>query len=53
MMIRVMEGHEVFGPLQVRRVDWNQEMFKEEEEPGQGRRRTGTWGDRTRDMEGV
>ena len=29
MMIRVMEGHEVFGPLQVRRVDWNQEMFKE------------------------
>ena len=34
MMIRVMEGHEVFGPLQVRRVDWNQEMFKEEEEQG-------------------
>ena len=31
-MIRVMEGHEVFGPLQVRGVDWNQEMFKEEEE---------------------
>ena len=36
MMIRVMEGHEVFGPLQVRRVDWNQEMFKEEENLGQG-----------------
>ena len=30
-MVRVMEGHEVFGPLQVRRVDWSQEMFKEEE----------------------
>ena len=30
-MVRVMEGHEGFGPLQVRRVDWNQEMFKEEE----------------------
>ena len=29
MMIRVMEGHEVFGPLQLRRVDWKQEMFKE------------------------
>ena len=26
-----MEGHEVFGPLQVRRIDWNQEMFEEEE----------------------
>ena len=32
MMIRVMVGHEVFGPLQLRRVDWQQEMFKEEEE---------------------
>ena len=31
-MIRVMEGHEVFGPLQLRRIDWQQEMFKEEEE---------------------
>ena len=31
-MVRVMEGHEVFGPLQVGRIDWNQEMFKEEEE---------------------
>ena len=31
-MVRVMEGHEVFGPLQVRRIDWSQEMFKEEEE---------------------
>ena len=30
-MVRVMEGHEVFGPLQLRRIDWNQEMFKEEE----------------------
>ena len=24
-MVRVMEGHEVFGPLQLRRIDWNQE----------------------------
>ena len=31
-MLRVMEGHEVFGPLQLRRIDWQQEMFKEEEE---------------------
>ena len=31
-MIRVMEGHEVFGPLQLRRIDWKQEMFKEEKE---------------------
>ena len=31
-MIRVMEGHEVFGPLQLRRIDWRQEMFMEEEE---------------------
>ena len=30
-MVRVMEGHEVFGPLQLRRIDWNQEMFEEEE----------------------
>ena len=36
MMIRVMEGHEVFGPLQLRRVDWKQEMFQEEEELEQG-----------------
>ena len=36
MMIRVMEGHVVFGPLQLRRVDWKQEMFKEEEELEQG-----------------
>ena len=35
-MIMVMEGHEVFGQLQLRRVDWQQEMFKEEEEPEQG-----------------
>ena len=33
-MIRVMEGHEVFGPLQLRRIDWKQEMFMEEEELG-------------------
>ena len=25
-----MEGHDVFGPLQLRRIDWNQEMFEEE-----------------------
>ena len=31
-MIRVMAGHEVFGPLQLRRIDCNQEMFNEEEE---------------------
>ena len=36
MIIMVMEGHKVLGPLQVRRVDWNQEMFKEEEEPEHG-----------------
>ena len=29
-MVRVMEGHEVFGPLQLRRINWNQEMFEEE-----------------------
>ena len=29
-MVRVMEGHEVFGSLQLRRIDWNQEMFEEE-----------------------
>ena len=31
-MIRVMEGHEVFVPLQLKRIDWRQEMFIEEEE---------------------
>ena len=36
MMKRVMEGHEVFGPLQLRRVDWKQETFKEDEELEQG-----------------
>ena len=35
-MVRVMEGHEVFGPLHVRRIDWNQEMFEEEEGREQG-----------------
>ena len=30
-MVRVLEGHEVFGLVQARRIDWNQEMFKEEE----------------------
>ena len=30
-MIMVMECHEVFGPLQLRRVDWQHDMFKEEE----------------------
>ena len=30
-MIMVMDGHEVFVPLQLRRVDWKHEMFKEEE----------------------
>ena len=33
-MIIVMEWHEVFGPLQLRRIDWRQEMFMEEEELG-------------------
>ena len=28
-MIRVMEGYEVFGPLQLKRIDWKQEMPKE------------------------
>ena len=36
-MVRVMEGHEVFGPLQRRRIDWNQEMFEEEPEPETGK----------------
>ena len=31
-MIRVMEGYEVFGQLQRKRIDWRQEMFQEEEE---------------------
>ena len=35
-MVRVMEGHEMFGPLQLRRIDWNQEMFEEEERQVQG-----------------
>ena len=35
-MVRVMEGHEVFGSLQLRRIDWNQEMFEEEEGQVQG-----------------
>ena len=42
-MIRVMEGHEVFGPLQLRRVDWQQEMFNEEEELEQGETGPDTW----------
>ena len=33
----------MFGPLQMRRVDWNQEMFKEEEEQGQVETRPETW----------
>ena len=36
-MVRVMEGHEVFGPLQRRRIDWNQEMFEEEAVPETGK----------------
>ena len=36
-MVRVMEGHEVFGPLQLRRIDWNQEMFEEEPVPETGK----------------
>ena len=31
-MISVIEGYEVFGPLQLKRIDWRQEMFKEEED---------------------
>ena len=31
-MIRVVDGHEVFGQLQLKWVDWRQEMFTEEEE---------------------
>ena len=37
-----MEGHEVFGPLQVRRIDWSQEMFNEEEELEQRESRQAT-----------
>ena len=36
-MVRVMEGHEVFAPLQRRRIDWNQEMFEVEPEPETGK----------------
>ena len=32
----MMEGHEMFGPLQLRRIDWQQEMFEEEERLEQG-----------------
>ena len=42
-MVRVMDGQEVFGPLQMRRIDWSQVMFKEEEEPEQGEPRPETW----------
>ena len=44
-MIRLMEGHEVFGPLQLRRIDWKQEMFNEEEEleREQGEPEPNTW----------
>ena len=35
-MIRVMEGHEMFGRWQLRRIDWQQEMFEEEEGLEQG-----------------
>ena len=31
-MIRVMEGHEVYRPLQLKRIDWRQEVFTEGEE---------------------
>ena len=41
-MIRVMEGHETFGPLQLRRIDWQQEMFAEEEGLEQGEARPDT-----------
>ena len=33
----------MFGPLQVQRVDWNQEMFKEEEELEQVETGPDTW----------
>ena len=49
-MIRVMEGHEVFGPLQLRRIDLKQEMFKEEEGKRAGARASG---DRAKHVEGV
>ena len=42
-MIRVMEGHETFGPLQLRRIDWQQEMFKEEEGLEQGEAGPDAW----------
>ena len=29
-MIMVMHGHELFVPLQLKRIDWRQEMFTEE-----------------------
>ena len=33
----------MFGPLQVRRIDWSQGMFKEEEELEQGEPKQETW----------
>ena len=33
IMISVMEGYKTFGPLQMKRIDWKQEMFAEEEKP--------------------
>ena len=41
-MVRGMEGHEMFGPLQLRRIDWQQEMFEEEEGLEQGEARPDT-----------
>ena len=43
MMIRVIEGHEMFGPLQLRRIDWQQEMFVEEEGLEQGEAGPDPW----------
>ena len=31
-MIMVMDGYEVFGPRQLKQIDWRQDMFAEEEE---------------------
>ena len=31
-MVRVLEGYEVFVPLQLKRIDWKHEMFEEGEQ---------------------
>ena len=32
-MVMVLEGYKTFGPLQLKRIDWKQEMFAEGDNP--------------------